>query len=306
MKDSIRSKWVILLLLMTAAVYFPSSASGDENLGIYGLKGYAYLYSPLVADGLHMQIGAMFSRFKDDNLFRSDNLNCRDGDIWAFPVSLTYGDGNWWEVSAATHWESWENTHEYWKDKDVDTDQTGIGDVFLGGKLRLLGQDRGMPLDLSVMAYTLLPSGNRDKAIGDLYLYNPTDEDDTSYGVNVLLGRQWKRSYFGANIGLNYVDTDVEHIEDKTIFWGLVFEYQVSEHFAAYTEFINTENKNRENYPTTSVCYDEDTDEDIRELGFGMVWVKGGWGFKLHGGAGLTPTSPDFRVMTSINRSFSF
>ncbi|MDM8525896.1 hypothetical protein QUF80_21185, partial [Desulfococcaceae bacterium HSG8] len=155
------------------------------------------------------------------------------------------------------------------------------------------------------MGYALI-AGDREKAIGDLYLYNPTDEDDNSYGGNLLIGRQMGRVYLSANVGMNYADTDADYIEDQTLFWGLTFEYQMTESLTSYIEFINNENKNRENYPSASPCYDEDTDEDIREVGFGITGIKGAWGIKLHAGAGLTSTSPDFRFMTSVNRGFSF
>ncbi len=284
---------------MIAVLLGPLNASGDENIALYGMKGYAYTYSPLPSDGLHIQVGGMYSLFQDGNLFHDDNLNCRDGYVWYVPASLTYGDGKWWEASVATHWEYWENT-------DFEVDEKGIGDVFLGAKLHILDQERGMPLDLSIMPYMLIPTGSRDKSIGDIYLYNPTDDDDLSYGLNLLLGLRMNPFYFSVNLGMNYVDTDLEYIEDKTFFLGLTAEYQISETMTTYLEFINNENKNRENYSPSSLCYDEDTDDDIRELGLGLVYVKDEWGVKVHVGAGLTSTSPDYRAMAMVNRSFSF
>lgn len=286
--------WFAIVILL-----IPFHAAGDENIALYGMKGYTYTYSPLPADGLHLQVGGMYSLFQSGNLFHDDNLNCRDGYVWYAPISLTYGDGKWWEASAATHWEYWENT-------DFDVDEKGIGDVFIGAKLHLLDQERGMPIDLSVMSYLLADiAGNRDKSIGDIYLYNPT-EDDLAYGFNLLLGLRRNPFYFAVNLGLNYVDTDLEYIEDKTLFLGLTAEYQISETITTYLEFINNENKNRENYLPSELCYDEDTEDDIRELGLGLVYVKDQWGVKVHVGMGMTSTSPDVRAMAMVNRSFSF
>lgn len=306
----------ILATAMALVIVLPLAAVADENLALYGLKGYTYTYSPIPTDGMHIQTGVMHSRFG------SGKLDCREGNIWVAPLSLTFGNGSWWEFAVASHWESWENTDDYWENKNEDTKEDGIGDVFAGMKFRLLNQERGMPLDLSVMPYALIPTGDREKSIGDIYLYNPGDDDDFSYGANLLLGRRWGAFYAAVNLGMNYVDTDVEYIEDKTFFGSLTLEYQFSETMTSYIEFINNENKNRENYPKDcgnpdaypackkypdiAQCYDENTDEDIRELGLGFTYVTGQWGFKLHGGAGLSKTSPDVRGALLINRSFSF
>lgn len=285
--------WIVCLLIFAGFTAFPLHVRADEMLSLYGMKGYAYTWSPLPADGLHLQTGAMYS------IFHQNNLECRDGYIWVVPLSLTYGDGNFWEVSAGTQW-------EYWKNTDFDVNENGIGDIFLGGKVRILGQEKGMPLDLSLMPYILIPSGDRDKSIGDLYNYNPTGDDEYSYGINLLLGRRWERFYLSGNFGLNHVDSDHDYIDEDTFFLGLTMEYQISETLTSYVEFINNENKNRYNYPQGHLCYDSDVGEDIREIGAGIGWVKDEWGVKLHVGTGMTETSPDLRVMALINRSFSF
>lgn len=284
---------IVFLLIFVTAAAFSLPVSADEMLSLYGPKGYAYTWSPLPADGFHVQTGAMYS------LFHKNNLQCRDGYIWVLPLSLTYGDGNFWEISAGTQW-------EYWKNTDFDVDETGIGDIFLGGKVRILGQEKGMPLDVSLMPYILIPTGDRDKSIGDLYNYNPTDEDEYSWGINLLLGRRWDRFYFAGNFGINHVDSDHEYIDKDTFFLGLTLEYQISETLTSYVEFISNENKNRYNYPEGHFCHDPDVGEDIREIGAGIGWVKDQWGVKLHAGTGMTETSPDLRVMALINRSFSF
>ncbi|MEZ4526225.1 MAG: transporter [Desulfobacterales bacterium] len=284
---------IVFLLTLVLFAAFPVHVGADEMLSLYGLKGYAYTYSPLPADGFHVQTGAMYS------IFHENNLQCRDGYIWVVPLSLTYGDGNFWEIAAGTHW-------EYWKNTDFDVDETGIGDIFLGGKVRVLGQERGMPLDLSLMPYILIPTGDRDKSIGDLYNYNPTNDDEYSYGINLLLGRRWDRFYLAGNFGINHVDSDHEYIDKDTFFLGLTLEYQISETLTSYVEFISNENKNMYNYPQGHFCHDPDVGEDIREIGAGIGWVKDEWGIKVHAGAGMTETSPDLRVMALVNRSFSF
>ena len=101
MKYNIRLKQIIFLLI-SAVMFLPNPAMSDENLALYGLKGYGYTYSPLTPGGLHVQTGVMYSLF-------DDKLECREGDIWVAPFSLSFGDGKWWELSAATHWEYWEN-----------------------------------------------------------------------------------------------------------------------------------------------------------------------------------------------------
>ncbi len=300
-KISLMKRLVLLLLFGWIIVYLPSAAMCDESLALYGLKGYTYTYSPLPSDGLNIQTGGMYSRFG------GAKLNCRQGYVWAVPFSLTYGDGDRFEFAAASHWEYWENTDDYWDNKGIDTDNKGIGDVFLSAKIRLLGQEKGRNFpDVSLMPYILIPTDSRDKSIGDLYLYNPTKEDDYAYGVNLLIGKRWEKLYLAANLGFNYLDSDIEYIENSTYFFGLTFEYQVSESLTSYLEFINNQNKSQENYPKGSYCYDENTDEDIRELGLGFTWLTGGWGMKLHVGTGLSHTAPDIRAMALINRTFSF
>ncbi len=266
----------------------PLTARADEMLALYGLKGYAYTYSPLVTDGLHVQAGVMYSYYQEWN------LECRDGFIWFLPVSLTYGDGDWWEVSAGMQW-------EYWKNTDFNVDESGVGDLFLGGKFRLLGQDRKQVMDLSLMPYVFFPTGDHDKSIGDLYLFNPTEEDDYPYGLNLLAGRRWGRVYASLNLGINYIDSSLPYIENSTFFYGLTAEYQVSETLNTYIEFMNNENKNHFQCPACGACYDEDTDQDIREIGAGLVWLKNKWGFKFHAGVGLSETAPDFRVIGLVN-----
>jgi len=298
MKNIISLK-LILFLICGAVIFLPrGDIRADENLSLYGLRGYAYTYSPLPSGGLQMQTGVMYSMYGDSK------LECREGNIWVVPLSLTYGDGDWWEVSAATHWERWENTDDFWDEQGIDASENGLGDVFAGGKLRFLGQDRGSGLDASLMAYMLIPTGNRDKSIGDLYLYNPTDDDDFSYGINALFGRRWGRVYLALNIGMNYVDTDIEHIEESTFFGGAALEYQISETATSYLEYLDNENKNRENYPSGDPCYDENTDDNIREIGAGFVWLKDRMGVKLHVGAGLSDTAPTIRTAALFNWSF--
>jgi len=273
------SVFIILIIIC-----LPLSAGADENLAIYGLKGYAYTYSPIPSDGLNLQIGGMYS------MFEWGNINNRNGHIWAFPVSLTYGNGTRFEISAATHWENWENT-------DYDVSESGTGDVFVGGKFRFLGTNEGNPLDIALMPYAFISTGNRDKSIGDLYLYNPTDKDDFTGGINLLLGHRWKQFYFASNIGINYIDTDLDYIEKSTLFFGLTVEYQISETATSYIEFVNNENKNKYQCFT---C-EEGIDEDIQELGLGFVWIKDRLGIKIHAGTGWTATSPDFIGMAMIN-----
>ncbi|MCP4106280.1 MAG: transporter [Desulfobacteraceae bacterium] len=295
MINIIRSKYSVLFLLAAIIISLAPAANGDEMLSLYGLKGYAYTYSPLPADGFHLQTGVMYSLFKTGNVFHDDNLNCRDGYVWVAPVSLTYGDGNLWEVAAAAHYEYWKNT-----DYD-DVDESGIGDLFLGGKVRVLSQDKKMPFDLSLMPYIVFPTGNQDKSIGDLYRYSPSDDDEISYGANLLLGRRLKRFYFTGNIGVNYMDNDSD---SSTLFYGMAIEYQISESLNSYAEFFNSEHRNTTIYPVTSQCYDKDSTEDIRELGIGIVWLKGRFGIKLHTGFGMTATSPDIRGIALFNVGF--
>jgi hypothetical protein len=211
---------------------------------------------------------------------------------------LTYGDGDRWEVSTAIHFENWKNT-------DFDVSESGLGDLFIGGKYRFLAQEKGKKVDLSVLPYILIPTGNRDKSIGDLYLFNPTDEDDISYGATLLLGKRWNRFYLSGNLGINRLESDLDYIDDTTILLGLALEYHISESLNSYFEFINNENRNRSIYPENHSCYDADTDEDIREIGAGVVWLKNRWGFKFHTGIGLSETAPDIHVSCMVNYTFA-
>ena len=278
------------MLLALAVLCVPSLAAAEDNIGFYGMKGYAFTYSPLVSDGLHLQTGGMY------HIYHEHNLKGRDGYIWDVPVSVTYGDGDWWEASVASH-------YEYWKNTDYDVDEEGIGDIFVGGKLRLLGQERGgPPLDVSIMPFVLFGTGGRDDSIGDLYHFNPTDSSDHVYGLNALLGRRWDRLYLSFNAGMSYMDTDLDYIKSTTFFLGLAAEYQISESWSSYVEFINMQNRNELQPGPYSRDYDDDVDDDIRELGAGVVWLLDKWAFKLHAGAGFTDTSPDFRGSLLINR----
>jgi hypothetical protein len=119
-----------------------------------------------------------------------------------------------------------------------------------------------------------------------------------SYGINLLTGKRWERFYLSANLGINYVDTDVTYSKTSSLFLGLALEYQISESLNSYIEFVNIENKN--DYDC-SPCYDKTADEDRREIGLGIVWLKNYWGFKLHTGVGLTDTAPDLRVIGLVN-----
>jgi hypothetical protein len=277
-----------LVVIILAATFFPpASVIADESLALYGPKGYAYTFSPLPADGFYVQVGGMYSMF-------DGKLEDRDGYIVAVPVSLTYGDGNIWEFALSSHWEYWENT-------DLDMDERGIGDVFASGKFRLLGAENGMPLDLSLMPYILVPTGSRDKGIGDLYNFNPSPDDDFSYGLNLLLGGQLKRFYISANMGINFADTGITWIESSSFIVGLAGEYQICESLTSYVEFINIENKLDFDCDPCADTYSED---DIREIGAGLVWIYNKWGFKLHAGTGFTDTSPNFRGLGLINLRF--
>jgi len=279
--------------LIAALLCQSDPCPAEENLALYPMKGYAYTYSPLPADGLHAQIALMYSSFQ------VNNLKCRDGYVWALPFGATWGDGDWLEVTAASHWEKWENT-------DYDVNESGLGDIFVGGKARLLGQDRDQVLDLALMPYLLFPTGNRDKGIGDLFHYNPSAEDDVIFGLNLLLGRRWDRLYAGLNLGINYMDNGEPYIQNRALLLGLFAEYQFREDLMAYVEFIDTENRNTFSCATCTGCYDEDIDQDIREIGAGLTYLLGKWGFKLHLGAGLTATSPDFRAILMINRQLAY
>lgn len=282
-----------LILAVGLWVFAAVPAGADENLNLYGGKGYLYTLSPLTVDGWHVQAGAMYS------LFHKNNLDCRDGYIWAMPLSLTYGDGDRWEVAAGTHYESWENT-------DFDEGESGLGDLHVGGKFRAMGQDRGQPLDLSVHPYLRIPTGNRDKGIGDLHNWSQSDDGDAGAGLDLLLGRRWNRLYASLQLGVNVLDTGDPFVDDTAFYAGLAAEYQLTESLLAYVEFFNTENKNSFACEACSPCYDPDITDDIRELGGGVVWLKGLWGLKLHVGTGLTETSPDVRVSALINRNFAY
>jgi len=275
----------IIPAIVAALLLTVSFANADETLALYGMKGYAYVWSPMISQGGYVQAGAVYSLFKG-----SDGM---DGNTWAVPVSFTYGNGKWWEVSAATHWERWENT-------DVSVNDSGVGDVFVGGKLLLIGAEKNAPLDLSLMPYILIPTGSRDKSVGDLYQFNPSIKDDESYGLNLLLGKRWERFYISANLGINYMNSDVSYIKSSSLFAGLALEYQLAENLTTYVEFFNVGNKNDFG---CGICYDKNADQDIRQLGLGVVWLKDLWGFKLHGGFGLSDTSPDFRIIALVNRN---
>jgi len=281
---------IVAALLLTI---FPAHA--DEMLALYGMKGYAYVWSPLISQGGYVQAGAVYSLSRGE-----DGM---DGNSWAVPVSFTYGNGQWWEVSVATHWERWENT-------DLNFSESGVGDVFVGGKLRLLGTEKNMPLDISLMPYILIPTGSRDKSVIDLYQFNPSTKEDASYGLNLLLGRRWERFYISANLGINYTNSanlgisyansDESYVKNSTFFVGLALEYQLAENLNTYVEFFNVGNKNDFG---CGPCADDSADQDIRQLGVGMVWLKDLWGFKLHAGFGLSDTSPDFRIIALVNRN---
>lgn len=284
MWDNKRRKWIGIPWGLILLLAFPLMAQADEMLALYGLKGYAYTYSPLPADGLYLQTGGVHSQASDPV----------DGFICALPVSLTYGDGKWWEVAVASHYEHWENT-------DLDIEEDGWGDLFLGGKFRLSGDRAENPLDLSLMPYALIPTGARDQSIGDLYPLNPSNEDDLSYGLNLLLGRRWDRLYLTANLGIHFVDTDLD-IDRSSWLVGLAAEFQVNESLNLYAEFVNNENKRPS---CCDPCADAYPDENRREIGAGAVWLWGKWGMKLHAGAGLSDTAPDFRAIFLINRELS-
>ncbi len=277
---------------MLIAAFIPfAPAFSDEMLSIYGLKGYAFVNSPLPADGFHIQTGAMYSIFHERNLER------RDGYIWVAPISATYGDAIHWEIAAASHYESWKNT-------DYDETEKGIGDLVLSGKFAPLNPEKKFAIDFSLMPYILIPiGGDRDKSIGDLYKYSPGGDDDLSCGLNLLLGKRWDRVYLSVNLGVNYLDSSDENLKDITYFAGAAVEYQICETLNSYAEFYNNENKLD---VCPEPCYDRDISDDIREIGAGLVWLKNKWGLKLHAGYGLSETSPDFRAMALVNRTFSF
>jgi hypothetical protein len=262
-------------------------ARADEALSIYGLKGYGFVLSPGISNGAHVQGSVMYSRY--DNKIKN-----RDGYVTAAPVSLTYGSAGLWEVAVAADWEYWENT-------DFDETESGLGDVFAGGKVRLLGRNKQDPLDLSLMPYVLIPGGNHDKSIGDLYNFNPSTDDDLSYGANLLLGKRFGRFYLAGNLGINYLDTDLEYLKDNAVFAGAALEYHISETLMAYAEYVSTENKND---LECDPCFDRDVNDDMSELGAGLVWIKQRWGFRVHGGTGLTETTPNVRLLASVNRGF--
>ncbi len=274
----------ILLLLFTG---IRTESLADESLSVYGLKGYGYTVSPIIARGGYGQAGGIHSVF-------SDKLINGDGYITALPVSFTYGDGNLWEVSAATHFESWENT-------DVDVSESGIGDIFIGGKIDPLAGMEKTALDLALMPYVLIPTGGREDGIGDLYYLNPSPEDDLSLGLNLLAGVRFDRFYLTANIGINYADVDSEWMDTTSLLLGLAVEYQIAETWTSYLEFLHVGNKNDVDCQD---CYESDADEDIREVGAGVVWLKDRWAIKLHTGFGLTDTSTSFRGMVLVNRGF--
>jgi hypothetical protein len=279
----------VLFVALPATLAGPVAA--DENLHLYGGKGYHFMLSPLVANGLHAQTGALYGSYHENN------LECRDGYIWALPFSLTYGDGDWWEASVATHLERWKNT-------DFDHTESGLGDLYLGAKFRVLGQDRGGPLDLAMNPYLLIPTGDRDQEIADLYRWVQTDDGKPAWGLDLLLGRRWDRFYASVQLGVNVLDTDDEFVDDTALYYGIAAEYQLTESLLAYLEFFSTQNKNSFTCEVCSPCYDPKIGRDIRELGGGVAWLRGPWGFKAHLGTGFTETSPDVRVSVLINRGF--
>lgn len=283
----------IPILASALCIWAAAPAGADENLNLYGGKGYLYTLSPLTVDGWHAQAGLMYS------LFHKNNLDCRDGYIWTMPASLAYGDGDWWEVSAGTHFESWENT-------DFDEGESGLGDLHIGGKFRAVGQDRGQPLDFSVHPYLRIPTGSRDEAIGDLHRWSQSEGDEVGMGLDLLFGRRWNRFYASLQLGVNVLDTDDPFVDDTAFYAGLAAEYQLTESLLAYVEFFNNENKNSFTCAVCSPCYDPDITDDIRELGGGIAWLKGLWGVKLHVGTGFTETSPDVRVAALINRNLAY
>jgi hypothetical protein len=272
------------LILVFVCVY---EAQADESLSIYGLKGYGFVFSPEISNGSHVQASVMHSRFKD-------KIKNRDGSVTVTPLSLTHGSDGLWEVAVAANWEYWENT-------DFDESESGLGDVFAGGKVRLLGRNKKDPLDLSLMPYVLIPGGNHDKGIGDLYNFNPSTDDDFSYGANLLLGKRLGRFYLAGNLGINYLDTDLDYLKDNAVFAGAALEYQISESLMAYAEYFSTESKNDLD---CNPCYDRDVNDDMSELGAGLVWIKNRWGYRVHAGTGLTDTTPSLRLLASVNRGF--
>jgi len=276
----------IVLLAALAVLWRPSAATADENLALYGHKGYAYTFSPRVVKGFYLQTGLNYANY--------DEPDVNDGSIVSAPISVTWGDGRRWEVAAATHFESWDSD-------ETDDGESGIGDLFLGGKVQLLGGDRPLGFDLSLMPYVTLPTGNRDDWIGDLYNFNPTNEDDPTFGLNLLLGRGWERFYIAANLGINYLDSDLDYVDDTSVFFGLTGEYYLSEVFSAYVEFFNNGNKIDLD---CDPCVTQSTNDDYRELGAGVLYLWRKWGFKAHVGTGLSDVSPDVRVLGLVNRNF--
>ncbi len=280
-----------LIILLSLSVCFfmsqPEKILADESLGIYGLKGYAYTYSPLPANGFYIQSGYLSSQF-------NDKYENGDGSVNVVPLSLTYGDGRLFELAVATHYEMWENT-------DLNVDENGIGDVFVGMKLRLLGFQKDFPFDLALEPYALIATGNRDIGIGDIYYFNPSNEDDNSYGLNILFGKQFTRLYLSFNLGINFVNTDLYWIDDKSLLFGAAAEYQISETWTSYVEFLHSENKIN---LSCDPCQEAAIDEDYQLLGAGIVWIKNKWGIKLHAGTGLTDLSPSFQGMALVNRNF--
>jgi hypothetical protein len=274
-----------MAVILTLVCVF--EAHGDEALSIYGLKGYGFVLSPDISNGAHLQASVMHSRF-------NDKIKNRDGYVTAAPLSLTYGSDKLWEVAIAADWEDWKNT-------EFDESESGLGDVFAGGKVRLLGRNKKDPLDLSVMPYVLIPGGNHDKSIGDLYNFNPSTDEDYSYGVNLLLGKQLGRFYLAGNLGINYLDTNLDYLKDNAVFAGAAVEYQISESLMAYAEYFGTENKND---LECNPCFDKDVNDDMSELGAGLVWIKQRWGYRVHAGTGLTDTTPNIRLLASVNRGF--
>lgn len=281
------AKKIFLSLTVILTIIGVNIAQGDESLSLYGLKGYGLVFSPDVSNGVNLQASVMHSRFEN-------KIEDRDGYITATPLSFTYGSKGLWEVAVAADWEKWKNT-------DFHVSEEGLGDVFIGGKARLLGREKNFPLDLSLMPYVLIPGGNHDKSIGDIYNFNPSVDEDFSYGLNLLLGRQLGRFYLAGNLGINFLDTDLSYLKSNALFAGFAMEYHISESVMAYAEFFNTENKNDLH---CDPCYSSDENDDMRELGAGLVWIRQRWGFRVHAGTGLTDTTPNVRLLASLNRGF--
>ncbi|PIE71574.1 MAG: hypothetical protein CSA22_01740 [Deltaproteobacteria bacterium] len=290
----ITERWRLREILLTLMLFLLSMpAMAGDSIGVYGLNGYGYTGDPVPVEGVYLQIGGMISTYHENN------LKCRDGHIMAVPLSISAGNGTHWQLAAATHWERWKNT-------DFDNDEDGFGDLFVGGSYQMLHADAGHLLDLSLGAHLLVPTGDRDKAIGDLFLFNATDTDDTVAGVNLRIGKSWGDLRLTADLGANKVHAKDEALKDNSWTFGAAAAYTVSDHLTVYTEVFNHHHRNRETPSSDSSCYDPDRKDDIREIALGAFWSQKNWGFKTQIGAGISETSPDMRVMASVNHAFDF